>query len=566
MNGSLGGLVGEVQGARSGIGGHCQGARMAPSILWIALAVTCLKLLLVPSYHSTDFEVHRNWLAITHSLPVKQWYLDETSPWTLDYPPLFAWFQKLLALPAPLVDPLIVDVKKGLEYDAPMAVLYMRATVMLSDVLLFFAVHNYACSLPASKRALAAGAVIFSPGLIMVDHIHFQYNGVLLGLLILSIGLIKSGRDVLGGVLFASLLCSKHLFMVAGPVYFVYLLRHYCRGPRKFVRFVVLAASVLSVIGAAFGPFVYYKQIPQVMLRLFPFGRGLTHAYWAPNAWALYNSADKVMSVVARKMGLRVAERAGALTGGLVGESGGHVVLPEVTPLLTALLVLLSLLPCLVRIWRNPRPSEFLRCVAYSYLCGFMFGWHVHEKAILTAVVPLALLAVESPEEAGRYFFLSTVAHFSLLPLLFEPREYPIKVLLTALYCLATSACLQDHFSGSSDNPQSSEPKTANLMSAKSPDRSEVTSGWPEHDAQVSGGEGTEARKQGLLTWLERGYLIGLVFVELYASWVHPALLGGKLPFLPLMLVSTYCALGIAYAWVLQLRLVARTPSKQSMQ
>lgn len=306
---------------------------MAPPVLWMALAVTCLKLLLVPSYHSTDFEVHRNWLAITHSLPPKQWYLDETSPWTLDYPPLFAWFQKLLAMPAPLVDPVIVDVKKGLEYEAPMAVLYMRATVMLSDALLFYAVHHYARGLPAGKRALAAGLVIFSPGLIMVDHIHFQYNGVLLGLLILSISLIKSGQDLLGGVLFAILVCSKHLFMAAGPVYFVYLLRHYCRGPQKFVRFAALATSVLCVIGAAFGPFVYYRQIPQVMSRLFPFGRGLTHAYWAPNAWALYNSVDKVMSVVARKVGIRVAERAGALTGGLVGEAGGHVVLPEVRKL-----------------------------------------------------------------------------------------------------------------------------------------------------------------------------------------------------------------------------------------
>lgn len=118
----------------------------------------------------------------------------------------------------------------------------------------------------------------WNPGLLLVDHIHFQYNGFLFGILIYSLAAINEvcyfiyrrnynifsffvlnnrylkksnsliylficvstssfspsllqGRDLLGGLLFAILLHFKHIYLYLAPAYFIYLLRHYCFNP-----------------------------------------------------------------------------------------------------------------------------------------------------------------------------------------------------------------------------------------------------------------------------------------------------------------------------------------------
>ena len=110
----------------------------------------------------------------------------------------------------------------------------------------------------------------------------------------------KPSTMLLGAFIFAVLLCLKHIYLYLAPAYFVYLLRVYCLDEKfvfriRFGQSTKLALVLVAVFGAAFGPFWTLDQINQVVARLFPFARGLCHAYWAPNIWALYSFSDRVL-------------------------------------------------------------------------------------------------------------------------------------------------------------------------------------------------------------------------------------------------------------------------------
>ena len=164
--------------------------------------------------------------------------------------------------------------------------------------------HRFVETSPSSLKQIshaAALSILLSPGLLIIDHVHFQYNGFLYGILVWSLVLARKQSTLLGsGLVFGCLLCFKHIYLYLAPAYFVYLLRVYCLSPRSIFRIrfhncLKLGIGLVVIFGAAFGPFYYWGQMDQLLSRLFPFSRGLCHAYWAPNVWALCSFADRIL-------------------------------------------------------------------------------------------------------------------------------------------------------------------------------------------------------------------------------------------------------------------------------
>ncbi|CAI5998126.1 unnamed protein product [Closterium sp. NIES-64] len=148
----------------------------------------------------------------------------------------------------------------------------------------------------------------------------------------------------------------------------------------------------------------------------------------------------------------------GGWTRGLVGDAVGFSVVPQVTPLVSLLLVLGAMAPVLLHIWLRPsayicgaasdaadrdradrnvgerdggekggregRGSEpydtptgerrrwsiqaIAAALAHVFLSAFLLGWHVHEKAVLHFLLPLSLLASASPAWASEFLILAT--------------------------------------------------------------------------------------------------------------------------------------------------------------
>lgn len=504
----------------------------------ILILLLIVKILLIPTYRSTDFDVHRNWLAITRNLPLEEWYYDDvngTTVHTLDYPPSFAYFEFMISQNH-LTNHLISkdwlkyrcfermgDHENVVDMDC---VIFQRLTVIASDLILFFGVQimSSALSIRETQRALKHDyrmLVVMNSGLLLLDHIHFQYNGMLLGLLLSSLGCILLSMQVTnasrafilelsGAIIFALLLTFKHLYMTLAPVYFFYLLRRRFSKQKssgdtyivRIKRFLCLGASVIFTLVLPFVPFAMHgkEHIQQILNRMFPFQRGLCHDYWAGNVWALYLGTEKMVRFIYNK---------------ILG-ADNEIRYPDITPFQVAILLFVSIVPAMKVAWKvaNPnidtvvRQNMFLMCIVYSSLSSFMLGYHVHEKAIMTAIVPMTFLSFRSKRYARLFLRLCTVGHFGLLPLIYRPQEFLLKNLLFLIYLNISYLILSNSKFCQEDRNEES------LM----------------HNTDQIG-------------------LSFLLFLGIYGDILHPLIFGTRMEFLPLMMISLTCALYLCVCW-----------------
>jgi alpha-1,3-glucosyltransferase len=169
----------------------------------------------------------------------------------------------------------------------------------------------------------------------------------------------------------------KHIYLYASLAFFAYILKQYVleenNTTERVTRLVKVAAVTLAPFFISFLPFIVAGGIDQVSIilaRLFPFQRGLIHEYWAPNCWALYYFADKLINIVAARLG------GSSVSVQVAGDLHQLKYLPQVSALVTTAIILLFSIPILIKF-----ASRGMRFFKLVFLCGalfFLFGFHVH--------------------------------------------------------------------------------------------------------------------------------------------------------------------------------------------
>lgn len=348
-----------------------------------------------------DFEAQRHWLEITTGLPMKDWYFYDLQYWGLDYPPLTAYHSWLLGMFGKLNDSswFKLDVSRGFENTDLKS--YMRLTVILSELIFYIpAVLQYTHCMGYYNNAssidqnIIAAAIIFLPDLTIIDHGHFQYNSVMLGLSLMAVNNLLYNNIGLASIFFVMAICFKQMALYYAPIFFFYLLSLCIFPTINIPRLFYISFCVIMTLLFIFGPFIYVggiSQINQILFRMFPFSRGIFEDKVA-NFWCATNVVIKYKDIFSTSQLQK----------------------------LSLFFTLVGITPSCYFIFFNHNKKRILSwCLASCSLAFFLFSFQVHEKSILLPWMPVTLLLNEvDPEVISMICWFFNMSLFSMTPLL----------------------------------------------------------------------------------------------------------------------------------------------------
>lgn len=196
-----------------------------------------------------------------------------------------------------------LDTSHGIETLRTKA--FMRATAIVSDVLVYFTAAVafarvcHRCNAPKQIKTIML--LLFQPALILVDHGHFQYNAVSLGLSLWAATCVLADHDVLGSVLFVLAINYKQMALYYAPAFFFFLLGKCLvdqpTWARALGKLVSLGAAVVATMALCWLPFLgSLEDAMHVVQRVFPVQRGLFEDKVA-NFWCAVSPLVKFRSL-----------------------------------------------------------------------------------------------------------------------------------------------------------------------------------------------------------------------------------------------------------------------------
>ncbi|KAL2636217.1 hypothetical protein R1flu_007696 [Riccia fluitans] len=364
-----------------------------------------------------DYEAQRHWMEITVNTPVEDWYRNTTDNdltyWGLDYPPLTAYQSFVHGSVIEALQPEAVALHTSRGFESPSSKMLMRWTVLSSDVLLFFPavlwfINEFYSDYREKQRVWALAMVLLHPALMLIDHGHFQYNCISLGLAIAGAAAVVSKRELWACVLFPLSLNHKQMSAYYAPAFFAHLLGRCFQKNNLYkstIAFVKLGVTVILTFAVCWWPFSESKETAlQVLSRLAPMQRGIYEDYVA-NFWC------GTAMVFKWKQLFPMAFLAKLALGTTVS----------------------ACLPSMVQQIYAPSRKGFLYSMLNCSLAFYFFSYQVHEKSVLLPIIPASLLAIEEPQvlqwKLPTWFVAVSVSGAAVLHLMYfrlhPPRKYP---------------------------------------------------------------------------------------------------------------------------------------------